>query len=74
MVHEVNISDNYRAQVIYCLGKFSIYFKNAVLFKDMTREDLLTYLNSFRKPENDDLMHKWIGTYNMFRINLIQYN
>ena len=73
MVHEVNISDNYRAQVIYCLGKFSIYFKNAVLFKDMTREDLLTYLNSFRKPENDDLMHKWIGTYNMFRINLIRF-
>ncbi len=44
MVHEVNISNNYRAQVIYYLGIFSIYFKNAVLFKDMIRDNLLAYL------------------------------
>jgi integrase/recombinase XerD len=30
----------------------------------MTRDDLLSYLDKCRKPENEDPLHKWIGTYN----------
>ena len=31
----------------------------------MTREDILSYLDSLRKPEGSDPYHKWIGTYNL---------
>ena len=30
----------------------------------MTRDDVLCYLDKCRKPENEDLLHKWIGSYN----------
>ena len=30
----------------------------------MTRDDLLCYLDKCRKPENEDPLHKRIGTYN----------
>jgi integrase/recombinase XerD len=33
-------------------------------FIDMTRDDVLCYLDNCRKPENEDLLHKWIGSYN----------
>lgn len=33
-------------------------------FIDMTRDDVLCYLDKCRKPENEDLLHKWIGSYN----------
>ena len=37
MRHEVNLSDAYRVLVILGLCRFSIFFKNAISFKDMTR-------------------------------------
>ena len=30
----------------------------------MARDDLISYLDSNRKLENDDPLHKWIGSYN----------
>jgi len=30
----------------------------------MTQEDLLCYLDKYRKPENEDPLHKWVGNYN----------
>ncbi len=36
----------------------------------MTRDDILLYLDSNRKSDNDDPLHKWIGTYNTKRIVL----
>jgi integrase len=39
----------------------------------MTKEDVLLYLDSCRKSENDDLLHKWIGTYNSRRIILFRF-
>ena len=42
-------------------------------FEDMmaTRDDILLYLDSCRKPENEDPLHKWIGTYNIRRITYL---
>jgi integrase len=31
---------------------------------DMTKEDILCYLDNCRKTENEDPLHKWIGSYN----------
>ena len=33
-------------------------------FSDMTRDDVLSYLDKCRKLENEDPLHKWIGSYN----------
>jgi hypothetical protein len=39
----------------------------------MTREDLLLCLDSFRKPEASDPLHKWVGTYNLYRTLFMRF-
>jgi integrase/recombinase XerD len=39
----------------------------------MSRDDVLQFLDSFRKSENADSLHKWIGTYNLYRALLIYF-
>jgi integrase len=39
----------------------------------MSREDVLCYLDRCRKPENEDPLHKWIGSYNTKRIILSRF-
>jgi hypothetical protein len=56
------------------LGKFPIFcFNNnnnkLLTFELLNRENVLAFLNSFRKPEASDSLHKWIGTYNLYRIH-----
>jgi endonuclease III-like uncharacterized protein len=70
---EINPSDHYRKSTILLLCNLSIFFKNAKSFKEITREDLLSFLDSYRKPESVDPLHKWIGTYNVFRIQLMRF-
>ena len=31
-------------------------------FIDMTRDDVLCYLDNCRKPEDEDRLHKWVDT------------
>ena len=68
MKSEVNLSDHYRRDLIDVLIK--LYKYNTKNFKDLTRNDILSFLDSFRKPEEVDSLHKWIGTYNLYRIHL----
>jgi integrase/recombinase XerD len=42
-------------------------------FADMTREDILLFLDHYRKLENDDPMHKWINTYNSNRSVVLRF-
>jgi hypothetical protein len=42
-------------------------------FKEVSREDVLSFLDCLRKPESVDPMHKWIGTYNNYRILLRRF-
>jgi site-specific recombinase XerD len=62
---ESNISDNYRKEIIKDLFKLSEFFNHQKSFEEMIRDDLLLYLNSLRKPEPLDPLHKWIRTYNL---------
>lgn len=71
--YELNLSDNYREDVIILLAKFSIFFRNALVSKQISREDLLSFLDSYRKLEASDPIHKWIGTYNIVRIHLMRF-
>jgi hypothetical protein len=66
---EVNLSDHYRQDVIKLLCKISKYH-NKKSFKEMSRSDIVSFLESFRKPKASDSLHKWIGTYNNYRIDL----
>jgi integrase len=71
MKSEVNLSDYYRRDVIDVLIKLYKHAKKS--FKDLTRDDILLFLDSFRKPEEVDPLHKWIGTYNLYRIHLQRF-
>ena len=70
---EANLSDNYRRDLILLLSRFSNYFQNNLSFKEITRDNLLAFLDSFRKPESADPLHKWIGTYNIHRMHLTRF-
>jgi integrase/recombinase XerD len=68
---EINPSKNYRTSIVNVLCRLSKYKgKN---FNDKTRQDILDFLDSYRKPEASDPLHKWIGTYNLFRIILVKF-
>src|SRR5919198_2782934 len=72
MKSEINPSYNYRIDVIEKISRLSIYSVKT-LFKDMTKEQILDFLDHLRKPEASDPLHKWVGTYNLFRIFFIRF-
>jgi integrase/recombinase XerD len=69
---EVSPSDSYRIDTIFKLKQLA-EFHNPKPFKDMTRQDIIDYLDRLRKPESVDPMHKWIGTYEHSRILLLRF-
>jgi hypothetical protein len=50
----------------------SRYIKNKP-FAEMTRKDIINFLDSFRKSEILDPLHKWIGTYNLYLVRIIRF-
>jgi integrase len=73
MKNEINLSDNYRKLNIYTLYRMSKFLNNKKSYKEFTREDLLQYLDSFRRPEASDPLHQWIGSYNVERILIMRF-
>jgi integrase len=77
MKTEVNLADHYRRDLIMVLSKLSRYIGNnnndTKPFKLMTRQDIIAFLDSFRKPDSSDPLHKWIGTYNTYRIHVFRF-
>ena len=47
-------------KIIYPFNRF-LNFKD---FEDITKQEIIDYLNLLRKPESVDPTHKWIGTFN----------
>jgi hypothetical protein len=72
MKTEVNPSNHYRRDVIVLLCRFSKYHNDKPL-KEISRDDIVKFMDSLRKTETLDPMHKWIGTYNTFRIYLMRF-
>jgi integrase len=72
MKTEVNLSDAYRKSVIHLLSMLSKYH-NHKSFRELSHEDIIIYLDSMRKTESQDPLHKWIGTYNLFRVHFIRF-
>jgi hypothetical protein len=69
---EVNPSNAYRRNIILLLCRFSKH-NDGKPFKEISRDDIVSFLDSHRKTETQDPSHKWIGTYNLFRIDLSRF-
>ena len=69
---EINLSDNYRKDLIEFICRFS-KFNNNKPFKELIRTDVIRFLDTLRKTETQDPLHKWIGTYNLYRIHLLRF-
>jgi integrase len=63
MKAEKDLSVNYRKAVIANLSRLSQFHKNKP-FKSMVRQDVIAFLNKYRKSDADDPMHQWKGSYN----------
>ena len=72
MQTEMNPSDDYKKAIIMLLCKFSQINKDKT-FKQMTRQDVISFLDRLRKSETADPLHKWIGTYNLYGIYLLRF-
>jgi integrase len=77
---EVNPSENYRRDIIKCLSKFVVFCRsdrrlipNTKNLKELDRNDVLAFLDSLRKSEIADHLHRWIGTYNLYRTHLVRF-
>ena len=70
--NEINLSDNYRRDLINNLTSLSKFYDNKP-FSEMTREDIQGFLNRFRMPEEKDPLHKWIGTYNHYLVVISKF-
>ncbi len=69
---EINPAQNYTQMQIQALVELSEYSKQKPL-EQLTKEDVLSFLDKFRKTEDRDPLHKWIGTYNLKREILRQF-
>jgi integrase/recombinase XerD len=69
---EENLSINHKRGVVTSLKLLSQFVDNKP-FKEITKEDLLEFLDSYRRPEPIDPTHKWIGTYNQRLINSLRF-
>jgi integrase len=73
MHNEINPSISYKTNQIITLSQLSESCNNQKPFLQMTRDDILAYLNNCRKSEEIDPLHKWIGTYNTRRIYVLRF-
>jgi len=73
MKTETNLSDSHKISYINCLCSLSKFHGKIKTLREMSRDDVLHFLDSFRKSENADSLHKWIGTYNLYRALLIYF-
>ena len=69
---ETNLSDDHRKSTITSLKLVSQFHDNKP-FREMTRDDILAYMDSMRKSEVSDPKHKWIGTYNHRLIDILRF-
>ncbi|HEY7078400.1 MAG TPA: hypothetical protein VH500_01785 [Nitrososphaeraceae archaeon] len=70
---EINLSNNHIRNNIMVLTLLSRFHNDLKSFKEMTREDVIAFLDGVRKPESVDPLHRWIGTYNTYRTLLFKF-
>ena len=61
--NEINIKNTTKETKIKILIWLSD-FHNGKNYENMTKEDILAFLNKLRRSQDEDPTHKWIGSYN----------
>jgi integrase/recombinase XerD len=72
MQTEINPSTNYAKTNRISLNRLLDFHNNKPL-TEITRKDIISYLNGLRKSDEVDPLHKWIGTYNSRLRNLLRF-
>lgn len=72
MKKEKDLSINYRKTVIANLSRLSLFHKNKP-FEKMTEQDIVAFLDKYRKSDADDPMHQWKGTHNSLLTYFISF-
>jgi predicted nucleic acid-binding protein len=70
---EINIKDSTKESKIKILVWLSNHFQDQKSFKDLTKYDILDFLNTSRKSILEDPYQKWIGSYNGRQIVLNKF-
>jgi site-specific recombinase XerD len=69
---EVNPSKGYKESIMDTIVQLAKTHRNKT-FREMTRDDILTFLSRLEKSEEEDRKHRWIGTYNQNLINIRRF-
>ncbi|HXX98342.1 MAG TPA: tyrosine-type recombinase/integrase [Candidatus Bathyarchaeia archaeon] len=69
---EIKLSNGYRRNILNTLIALSRVGKNKK-FEDFTRQDVIIYLNQFRKEDSEDPTKRWVGTYNTVLIHICKF-
>ncbi|MDQ3853836.1 MAG: hypothetical protein M3251_03240 [Thermoproteota archaeon] len=72
MQTEIGPSQAYRIDSINKLRHFA-EFHHPKSFEDATIQDVVDFLDNFRKPKSLDPTHKWKATYENYRIGLLRF-
>jgi integrase/recombinase XerD len=70
---EINPSSNYATTILNILNRLSQFYNGNKPFSKMKREDTISFLDSLRKTDIDDPLHKWVGTYNLYLTVLTRF-
>ena len=71
--NEINIKESTKETKIKRIVHLSKFFDNNKSFYDMTKEDILDYLNNLRKPSSIDPTHKSVGTWNARQMLFLKF-
>lgn len=69
---EMNVSDNYRRNLIRTLAYLSEHLKQKP-FRQMSRDDILSYLETSRKTKEADPLDRWYTTWNLRTIEITKF-
>jgi hypothetical protein len=70
--NEISLSKSYKKITLAILVYCSRFHSNKK-FKEMTKEDIISFLNSLRKNETIDPLHGWISTHNLYLVVLQRF-
>jgi hypothetical protein len=70
---EINIQNSTKEGRIKILVWLSKYHDNKKSFKELSKGDILEFLNNLRKPVSEDPTQRWIGSYNGRQIILSKF-
>ncbi len=71
--NELNIKESTKETKIKILIHLSKFFEHKKTFYDMTKDDILEYLNNLRKSSSVDPTHKSVGTWNARQMLFLKF-